>query len=99
MLSAHSTCICIKTIQKRLRAHVSTLAGANWRVFHPRSILHVKFIMECSLEFHVSFEGSIKRLNLVIIIIIIIFIIIIFGNKPFNIECFKAKTRELSWIQ
>jgi len=95
MLSSQSTRICIKTIQRRLRAHVSTLAGANWRVFHPRSIFHVKFIMECSLEFHVSFEGSIKKIkfgdycNYYFIIIMYFF----FGNKPFHIECCKAKTR------
>lgn len=42
-----------------------------------------------------------KKLNLVIIVIIISLLLFtfFFGNKPFQIECCKAKTRELICIQ
>ena len=106
MLSAQSTRICIKTIKKHY-VHMYRHWLVQTGVYFIRALfLKSSLFMECSLEFHVSFEGSINLNSIQIkfgdycnYYFIIIIYFFFFGNEPFQIECCKAKTRDLSCIQ
>lgn len=63
MLSAQSTRICIKTIKKNY-VHMYRHWLVQTGVYFIRApFFKSSLFMECSLEFHVSFEGSIKKIK------------------------------------